>query len=124
MISDLCKIFAISTLIAISACRSNGTEESSQNLTKIHYPNFEELFLEEYARPFKSGDIDSWIKLFADDAVALHNRREADISVSVNDVSVSVMVSPHVSIIEHLYRGDLIIRSQKQGMESIFINKS
>ena len=50
-----------------------------QNLTKIHYPNFEELFLEEYARPFKSGDIDSWIKLFADDAVALHNRREADV---------------------------------------------
>lgn len=32
-----------------------------------------------YTAPFKRGDTDVWMEIFADDAVALHNRRTADV---------------------------------------------
>jgi len=33
---------------------------------------------ERYVKPFQAGDIDTWINAFAENAVALHNRRPPD----------------------------------------------
>ena len=41
--------------------------------------DFAKLFQEKYAEPFRNGDADSWVQAFATDAVALHNRRPADV---------------------------------------------
>ncbi|MFM7784645.1 MAG: YybH family protein, partial [Gammaproteobacteria bacterium] len=39
---------------------------------------FRERVARDYVEPFRAGDIDRWIEVFAEDAVALHNRRPAD----------------------------------------------
>ncbi len=41
--------------------------------------DFDQIFAEQYAKPFREGDAETWAQLFATDAMALHNRREADI---------------------------------------------
>ena len=38
---------------------------------------FRDLVAERYVAPFRNGDVETWIDQFADDAVALHNRRPA-----------------------------------------------
>lgn len=35
---------------------------------------FNRIVAEDYVAPFRAGDIDRWMKIFAPDAVALHNR--------------------------------------------------
>ena len=40
--------------------------------------NFENMVQERYVTPFRDADIERWLAVFADDAVALHNRRPAD----------------------------------------------
>lgn len=39
---------------------------------------FSQLVAEKYVEPFESGQVKQWANAFSDDAVALHNRREAD----------------------------------------------
>lgn len=39
---------------------------------------FRERVARDYVEPFRAGDIDRWIEAFAEDAVALHNRRPVD----------------------------------------------
>ena len=39
---------------------------------------FETMVQERYVAPFKDADVEAWLDVFADDAVALHNRRPAD----------------------------------------------
>jgi ketosteroid isomerase-like protein len=39
---------------------------------------FRERVAKDYVEPFRRGDIARWIEVFADDAVAMHNRRPAD----------------------------------------------
>lgn len=41
--------------------------------------DFDELFMEQYVAPFREGRAADWAKIFADDAVGLHNRRPADV---------------------------------------------
>jgi ketosteroid isomerase-like protein len=36
-------------------------------------PDFETLVRKHYLAPYKSGDIDEWLAIFADDAVGMHN---------------------------------------------------
>lgn len=40
---------------------------------------FSEWVQDRYAAPFKAGDTAKWGEVFADNAVALHNRRNADV---------------------------------------------
>ena len=40
---------------------------------------FRERVAREYVEPFRRGDVEAWLAVFADDAVALHNRRPADV---------------------------------------------
>ena len=77
--STLLKTTALASLLLISACDGDQTTQNTGDPSQITYPDFETLFTETYATPFKDGDIDTWITIFADDAVALHNRREADV---------------------------------------------
>jgi ketosteroid isomerase-like protein len=39
---------------------------------------FRTMVAERYVAPFKSGDYARWLEVFADDAVAMHNRRPVD----------------------------------------------
>lgn len=55
-------------LSAASDCPSDGVD-------------FTQLFEQRYALPFKQGRPADWAKVFANDAVALHNRRPADIGI-------------------------------------------
>lgn len=36
-------------------------------------PDFEQLVLKEYIEPYKTGDTEGWLEVFADDAVGMHN---------------------------------------------------
>ena len=38
-----------------------------------------QVFEDEYIKPFREGRADDWAKVFADNAVGLHNRRPADV---------------------------------------------
>jgi ketosteroid isomerase-like protein len=40
---------------------------------------FRAMVAERYVAPFKSGDYARWLEVFADDAVAMHNRRPVDV---------------------------------------------
>ena len=39
---------------------------------------FREMVASRYVEPFRQGDIDQWIQVFDENAIALHNRRPAD----------------------------------------------
>lgn len=39
---------------------------------------FRRMVAKDYVAPFKAGDYARWLEVFADDAVAMHNRRPAD----------------------------------------------
>lgn len=40
---------------------------------------FESWVAERYVAPFRAGEPERWVEAFSDDAVALHNRRDADV---------------------------------------------
>jgi len=40
---------------------------------------FRERVARTYVEPFRRGDVETWLEVFAEDAVALHNRRPADV---------------------------------------------
>lgn len=39
---------------------------------------FRDLVANRYVAPFREGNVDQWIDAFADDAIAMHNRRPVD----------------------------------------------
>ena len=39
----------------------------------VPLPDFEHLVLNSYIKPYKSGDTERWLDIFADDAVGMHN---------------------------------------------------
>lgn len=41
--------------------------------------DFDQIFADQYVAPFRAGDAQSWAEIFVPDAMALHNRRDADI---------------------------------------------
>ncbi len=54
---------------------------SPVNTAASDFGQFEQMVQNRYAEPFRSGDRERWLDVFADDAVALHNRRPADVGI-------------------------------------------
>jgi ketosteroid isomerase-like protein len=53
--------------------------------------DFRRMVAESYVAPFKAADYPRWLEVFADDAVALHNRRPADVGKSaIKDFAAAV----------------------------------
>ena len=46
---------------------------SRQDRQAASLPDFEQLVLKEYIEPYKTGDTEGWLEVFADDAVGMHN---------------------------------------------------
>ena len=62
-------------LLMVSAC-SQAPETRSCADANV---DFSKLFKEQYVDPFRNGDAEQWVQVFANDAVALHNRRPVDV---------------------------------------------
>jgi ketosteroid isomerase-like protein len=60
-------------LFLLSACTITGEGASAAD------PDFAEMIETRYAQPFRTGDLERWLEVFAEDATALHNRRPADV---------------------------------------------
>jgi len=54
---------------------------------------FDQLIQKQYVEPFKAGDGAGWLAAYADDAVALHNRRPADVGKPAIEQFVNVVTS-------------------------------
>ena len=53
-------------LLTVAGC-------SRQDQQMAPLPDFEQLVLNSYIEPYKTGDIERWLDIFADDAVGMHN---------------------------------------------------
>ncbi len=62
------KITYLMCIVALTACASTPPAPA----------DFEAMVQSRYVEPFRSADLERWLEVFADDAVALHNRRPAD----------------------------------------------
>ena len=45
--------------------------------TPAPLPDFEQLVMKQYIQPFKDGETETWMNVFADDAVGMHNTMPA-----------------------------------------------
>ncbi len=59
-------ILLVTLVLFASAC-------SRQDRQAASLPDFEQLVLQEYIEPYKTGDTGGWLEVFADDAVGMHN---------------------------------------------------
>jgi ketosteroid isomerase-like protein len=55
------------------------------------FERFDQMIQQQYVAPFKAGDAKAWLQVYADDAVALHNRRPADVGKPAIDKFVSLV---------------------------------
>ncbi len=62
------------TAVALGAC----AQREAQSCAAPDV-DFNAMFMEQYVAPFREGRAEDWAKIFADDAVGLHNRRPADV---------------------------------------------
>ncbi len=58
-------------LLVALALLANGCSRQDRQVASL--PDFEQLVLEEYIEPYKTGDTEGWLEVFADDAVGMHN---------------------------------------------------
>lgn len=65
---------------AVAGCQSTPGSSTSSNCPSDGV-DFSQMFEQRYAQPFKEGRAVDWATVFANDAVALHNRRPADIGI-------------------------------------------
>ena len=56
-------------LFLITGC-SNHEQQAVDEMT---LPDFEQLVINGYIEPYKTGDTERWLEIFADDAVGMHN---------------------------------------------------
>ena len=56
-------------LVPVTGC-SNHEQQAADDMT---LRDFEQLVLNGYIEPYKTGDTDRWMDIFADDAVGMHN---------------------------------------------------
>jgi ketosteroid isomerase-like protein len=96
--------FAALCMLCLTACSSTGERASA--------PDLKQLFADYYVAPFKAGNAAAWSSIFAPDAVALHDRREADIGQAAIS-KFGEMVARHliidrfdVSVEEVRFKGD------------------
>ena len=59
-------IFLVALLLLAYGC-------SDQEQQVASLPDFEQLVLKGYIEPYKTGDTEGWLEIFADDAVGMHN---------------------------------------------------
>lgn len=64
----------------VTACQSTSVLSATANCPSEGV-DFNQLFEQRYVQPFKEGRATEWATVFASDAVALHNRRPADIGI-------------------------------------------
>lgn len=62
------------SIVSLGACARSGPQSCAAPDV-----DFEQLFMTNYVAPFREGRAADWAKIFADDAVGLHNRRPADV---------------------------------------------
>ena len=58
-------------LVALSGCAAQPRSPDEAG--------FRQMVAERYVAPFKAGEYERWLEIFADDAVAMHNRKPADV---------------------------------------------
>ncbi len=63
---------ALMVLFCLTSCSSTPAAATLTDSELLQLVN------DRYVEPFRRGDIDSWITVFHDDALALHNHRAAD----------------------------------------------
>ncbi len=56
----------VTLVLFASGCSRQDPQVASQ-------PDFEQLVLKQYIEPYKTGDTEGWLEVFADDAVGMHN---------------------------------------------------
>lgn len=59
-------ILLVALVLFANACSRQDRQAASP-------PDFEQLVLKEYIEPYKTGDTEGWLGVFADDAVGMHN---------------------------------------------------
>lgn len=65
-------------MIALVACASAACAQTDHVQQPPDDNYFITLVADKYAKPFRDGDIDTWLASFNEEAVALHNRRPID----------------------------------------------
>ena len=65
------RILSLILLLTASVQAYPSSDESKDDF-------FRELVAKSYVKPFRSGDVDGWIKAFDNQAIAMHNRRPMD----------------------------------------------
>ena len=50
---------------------AHGCSRPDQQVASL--PDFEQLVLNDYIKPYKTGDVERWLEVFADHAVGMHN---------------------------------------------------
>ena len=58
-------------LLVVMVLLANGCSRENRQVASL--PDFEQLVLKEYIGPYKTGDTEGWLEVFADDAVGMHN---------------------------------------------------
>ena len=58
-------------LLVASVLLANACSRQDPQVASL--PDFEQLVLNEYIEPYKTGDTEGWLEVFADDAVGMHN---------------------------------------------------
>ena len=70
--NSLSRLFLLSVLLlVVSGCLKQ--DRTGQDHAEASLPDFEQMVLNDYIQPYKTGDIESWLDVFADDAVGMHN---------------------------------------------------
>lgn len=64
------RLLKVNTVIFLSAFIVACNDSPTPDITT---PDFNTLIQQEYVQPFKAGDTEKWLQIFADDVMALHN---------------------------------------------------
>lgn len=77
-IYTMLKFLCLFVLLLLASCQTTNNYNALKSCPSDRV-NFSVLFDESYVVPFREGRAQDWALVFADDAVALHNRRAADV---------------------------------------------
>lgn len=69
MHNDFKLLLILACLLLAPGCSNQDRQAGSE----ADLPDFEQLVLNGYIEPYKTGDVERWLDVFADDAVGMHN---------------------------------------------------
>lgn len=72
------RFLCLLVLLLVASCQTSKNYNAHESCPSDGV-DFSTLFDQKYVTPFREGRAQDWVKVFADDAVALHNRRAADV---------------------------------------------